>query len=199
MDAAFWNKRYATDSHIYGESPNDFVAEMAGHIPAGPVLCLAEGEGRNAVHLATLGYQVTAVDHSEVGMAKARRLAQLRGVKIETIVADLEHFAITPGAWSGIISIFAHLPPALRHRIHRAVVEGLRAGGIFILEAYTPAQLAFDTGGPKEPERLMTAAGLREELSGVEFLTARELERDVVEGNGHSGRGAVVQVLARRN
>jgi len=198
MDATFWNDRYAAADHVYGEEPNAFVAEVAAHIPAGPVLCLAEGEGRNAVHLAKSGHLVTAVDQSEVGLAKARRLAAAHGVEITAVTADLGGYDIAPGAWAGIIATFAHLPPAVRRRIHRSVVAGLMPGGVFILEAYTPAQLAFDTGGPKAPELLMTLAGLREELSGLEFQIARELERDVIEGTGHTGRGAVVQVLARR-
>jgi hypothetical protein len=198
MDATFWNDRYAAADHVYGEEPNAFVAEVAAHIPAGPVLCLAEGEGRNAVHLAKSGHLVTAVDQSEVGLAKARRLAAAHGVEITAVTADLGGYDIAPAAWAGIIATFAHLPPAVRRRIHRSVVAGLMPGGVFILEAYTPAQLAFDTGGPKAPELLMTLAGLREELSGLEFQIARELERDVIEGTGHTGRGAVVQVLARR-
>ncbi|MGB7769440.1 MAG: methyltransferase domain-containing protein [Verrucomicrobiia bacterium] len=198
MDTAFWNDRYAAAGHVYGEAPNAFVAEVAPQIPAGPVLCLAEGEGRNAVHLATLGHHVTAVDQSEVGLAKARRLAAARGVEIETVPANLANYSITPGAWAGIVATFAHLPPALRRRVHRDVVAGLQPGGVFVLEAYTPAQLAFGTGGPKSPELLMTLADLREELSGLDFLIARELERDVTEGAGHTGRAAVVQVLARQ-
>ena len=108
------------------------------------------------------------------------------------------NYDITAGAWAGIIATFAHLPPVLRHRIHRDVAAGLMPGGVFILEAYTPAQLAFDTGGPKAPELLMTLAELRGELCGLEFEIARELERDVTEGAYHTGRGAVVQILARR-
>lgn len=199
MDAAFWNDRYAVPGHVYGETPNAFVEQVGSQIPAGPVLCLAEGEGRNAVHLATLGHRVTAVDQSEVGLAKAQRLAKTRGVKIETRITDLADYAITADAWAGIVATFAHLPPALRRRVHREVVTGLQPGGVFILEAYTPAQLAFGTGGPKSPELLMTWAGLRDELSGLELLVARELEREVIEGHGHTGRGAVVQILARRH
>ena len=197
MDAASWNNRFATPQYIYGETPNAFVAEMAAQIPAGPVLCLAEGEGRNAVHLATLGHRVTAVDQSEAGLAKARRLAAAHGVEIETVLADLGNFTIKPGIWSGIVATFAHLPPAIRCQVHAQAVRGLRPGGVFVLEAYIPAQLAFDTGGPKSPELLMTLAGLRDELAGLELLVGREIERDVIEGNGHTGRGAVVQVLAR--
>ncbi len=198
MDVTFWNSRYAVPDHVYGEAPNAFVAEVASRIPAGPVLCLAEGEGRNAVHLAALGHHVTAVDQSEVGLTKARRLARARGVEIETLVTDLTHYTIVAGAWAGIVATFAHLPPALRRRIHREVVTGLKPGGVFILEAYTPAQLAFGTGGPKSPELLMTLSAVREELSGLELLIGREFEREVMEGGGHTGRGAVVQILARR-
>ena len=199
MDAAFWNNRFAAPHFIYGETPNAFVAEMTAQIPAGPVLCLAEGEGRNAVHLATLGYRVTAVDQSEAGLAKARRLAAARGVEIETVLADLGNFIIKPGVWSGIVATFAHLPPAIRRQVHAQAADGLRPGGVVILEAYTPAQLAFDTGGPKSPELLMTLVGLREELAGLEFVIGREIEREVIEGDGHTGRGAVVQILARRH
>ena len=198
MDVTFWNNRYAAAHYVYGEAPNAFLAEMASEIPAGPVLCLAEGEGRNAVHLATLGHRVTAVDQSEAGLAKAWRLAVARNVEIETVIANLENFTIEPGVWSGIVATFAHLPPAIRRKVHAQAVCGLRLGGVFILEAYSPAQLAFDTGGPKSPELLMNLAGLRDELTGLEFLVGREIEREVIEGDGHTGRGAVVQILARR-
>jgi hypothetical protein len=119
-------------------------------------------------------------------------------VEIETVLADLANYSIATGAWAGIVATFAHLPPALRRRVHHDVMAGLQPGGVFVLEAYTSAQLAFGTGGPKSPERLMTLDGLREELSGLEFLIARELERDVIEGSGHTGRAAVVQILAEK-
>ncbi|HLP07047.1 MAG TPA: methyltransferase domain-containing protein [Opitutaceae bacterium] len=199
MDAHFWNDRYAADAeHIFGTAPNEFLASVAPQIRPGPVLCLAEGEGRNAVHLAALGHAVTAVDQSEVGLAKAARLAAARGVALTTIVADLSTFAIEPGVWSGIVSIFAHLPPELRRSVHAAAVRGLAPGGVFILEAYTPAQLAFATGGPKDPVRLMQLRDLRNELAGLELLVAQETEREVREGPAHSGRAAVVQILGRR-
>ena len=171
---------------------------MAAALPPGDVLCLAEGEGRNAVHLAGLGHRVTAVDQSAIGLAKARKLAAARGVVIETVQADLEIYQIDPGAWAGIVATFAHLPPPLRRRVHRDVVRGLQPGGVFILEAYTPRQLALGTGGPQSLELLMTLDDLREELAGLEFEVAQELERDVTEGAYHHGRGAVVQVLGRR-
>ncbi|MEI6604486.1 MAG: class I SAM-dependent methyltransferase [Verrucomicrobiota bacterium] len=198
MDTAFWDDRYAAGEYAYGEAPNTFVAAMAQQIPDGPVLCLAEGEGRNAVSLARLGHHVTAVDQSAMGLAKAQRLAEASGVVIETVHANLDSYRIMPGAWAGVVATFAHLPPALRRKVHAAVVQGLKPGGVFILEAYTPAQLVLGTGGPKVPELLMTLDNLRDELAGLEFVVAREIERDVTEGCFHQGRGAVVQILARR-
>lgn len=198
MDAGFWNERYSHGHFVYGESPNGFLAECAAMIPGGPVLCVAEGEGRNAVFLAGLGHKVTAVDQSDIGLAKARQFAARRGVHLETACTDLADYPLAPGAWSGIVAIFAHLPPDLRRRMHRDAVHGLQPGGVFILEAYTPAQLAFDTGGPKAAGLLMSLSDLREELSGLDFLVARETERDIREGMFHTGLGAVVQILARK-
>lgn len=193
-----WDQRFAADEYVYGTNPNAFVAEMAAKIPAGPVLCLAEGEGRNAVHLAQLGHAVTAVDQSAVGLAKAARLAVTRGMQVVTIAANLENYVIETSAWAGIVMTFGHLPPPLRRSVHAHVVAGLQPGGIYLLEAYTPAQIALGTGGPKDPSLCMTIAALREELAGLEFVVGRECERDVIEGTGHTGRGAVVQVMARR-
>lgn len=198
MDADRWNQRYDMPEYFYGEQPNGFVAAHAYLIPPGPVLCLAEGEGRNAVFLAGCGHPVEAVDGSSVGMAKAHQLATRRGVTITTHVADLADFVITPGHWSGIIATFTHFPPPLRRQVHAAVVAGLRPGGIYLLEAYTPAQLAHGTGGPKEPALLMQLDDLRAELAGLEFEIGREIERKVTEGLGHTGLAAVVQVAARR-
>jgi SAM-dependent methyltransferase len=117
LDTAFWNDRYAGADYFYGTAPNDFLASVAEVIPAGSVLCLAEGEGRNALFLAGRGHAVTAIDQSEAGLAKARALAQTRGVPLTTVAADLANFDIAPQAWAGVVAIFMHLPPALRRAV----------------------------------------------------------------------------------
>jgi SAM-dependent methyltransferase len=192
-----WDGRYSDAEYVYGTAPNEFLAVVADRIPnKGKVLSLAEGEGRNAVYLAELGCKVLAVDASAVGLGKAQRLAEERGVTIETRVADLAGFHIEPNAWDAIVSIFCHLPSGIRGSLHRKVVAGLRPGGVFVLEAYTPAQLKLKTGGPPTADMLMTLTALRSELQGLHFTHAREIERDVIEGKFHTGRGAVVQVVA---
>ena len=193
-----WDERYSEPGFAYGTEPNEFLATAANQIPAGPVLTLGEGEGRNAAYLAGLGCRVVAVDQSEVGLAKARRLAADRGLKIETVCADLAGYPIEPGAWAGIVSIFCHLPRRIRLPLYATVVRGLRPGGALVLEAYTPNQIGRGTGGPKDPDMLMTLAGLREELAGLEFVHARELDREVREGAYHTGVASIVQVVGLR-
>jgi len=194
-----WDQRYSIEEYVYGTEPNEFLAEtLRGLNNGGRALCLAEGEGRNAVFLAGRGYEVHAVDASAVGLAKAEHLARERGVHIVTEVANLDGYRIDPGAWDLIVSIFCHLPAPVRRALHREVAAGLRPGGHLVLEAYTPAQLVLGTGGPPDPALMMTLAELREELAGLHFEQAREIERDVHEGSLHTGRGAVVQIVARR-
>ena len=193
-----WDERYSGSEYAFGTKPNDFLASVVDRIPRGRVLSLAEGEGRNAVFLAEQGCDVTAVDSSSVGLAKARRLADERGVNIETTVADLNDFAIEPASWDGVVSIFCHLPEPLRARVHEAVVQGLTPGAVFILEAYTPKQLEYRTGGPPTAELMMSLDDLRRELDGLVFEHAIELTRRIEEGQFHSGQSAVVQVLARK-
>jgi SAM-dependent methyltransferase len=190
-----WDERYSQSEYVYGTEPNDFLVSATPYIPPGRVLCLAEGQGRNAVYLASQGYRVTGVDASAVGLAKAQQLALDRGVTIDTIVADLGDFTIQPDSWDAIVSIFCHLPPPIRAEIHRQVASGLRAGGAFVLEAYTPRQLEFKTGGPPTAELMMDAATLQQELQGLEFQHLAEIERDVYEGAYHHGRAAVVQAI----
>lgn len=167
-------------------------------LPKQRILSLCEGEGRNAVFLASQGYDVSAVDASRVGMQKAEALAQQRNVKIKTDVADMAFYTIQPNAWDGIILIFAHLPRLIRQRIYHQTVAGLRAGGVLLLESYGPNQLKFNTGGPKDIDMLPSLTELQSEISGLEFLIAQEVERDVLEGHFHNGRGAVVQIVGRR-
>ena len=197
-NAGEWDERYAAAEFAYGTEPNAFLASVAERIPAGPALCLAEGQGRNAVFLAKRGHAVTALDQSAVGLARATELAAREGVAITTVVADLADYEIARGAWSAIISVWAHVPRALRARVHAQVVAGLAPGGAFILEAYTPAQIGRGTGGPSSPDVLPTLAELRTELAGLTFEIGREIERDVREGRYHQGMSSVVQVLARR-
>lgn len=196
MSATFWNERYSALDYVYGTEPNDFIRAEGHRIPPGPVLCLAEGEGRNAVFVAALGHPTTAVDLSAAGLRKAAALAAKRGVAVDLVEADLATFEIPPRTYSGIVSVFAHVPPDVRKRVHAKVVRGLVTGGVFLLEAYRPEQIAFGTGGPRDPTLMMTRSDLERDLQGLDLVVLREIERDVHEGSFHGGRSATVQVVA---
>jgi len=192
-----WNERYSAHEYVYGTEPNAFLAEHA-HLLRGPVLSLAEGEGRNAVYLASLGLEVHGVDQSDVGLSKAQALARSRGVTIRTEVADLRTFAPEAGAYRSAVSISAHLPTAVRKRLYPLIEQCLTPGGIVLLEAYAVAQLGRNTGGPKDADMLMSAATLAREFPNLEPILLQELERDVHEGIGHTGLASVVQFIGRR-
>jgi SAM-dependent methyltransferase len=161
----FWDDLYRGEGYAYGRAPNDFLLAEAYRIPRGRVLCLAEGEGRNATFLAGLGYTVTAVDLSAVALRKAERLALERWVALDVVQADLTTFEPKKRGFAGIISIFAHLPAAVRKRLHALVPAALVPGGVFLMEAYIPEQIALGTGGPCDPAALAPLEELESELS----------------------------------
>ena len=197
-DKKFWNERYASDEYLYGSDPNSFLVEQADLL-TGPVLSLSEGEGRNAVFLALLGLKVHGVDISEVALTKATALAELNNVEIQTEVADLAIFKPEENFYGSVISISAHLSSSIRANLYPLVEKCLKPGGIITLEAYSESQLTRNTGGPKDIDMLMTIDKLQCEFPNCEPILVRELEREISEGEGHSGLASVVQFVARKN
>jgi SAM-dependent methyltransferase len=193
-----WDERYNENEYVYGKAPNEFLVANYSTIPAGRVLSLAEGEGRNAVFLARQGYAVTAVDGSRVGLQKAGRLAKDNGVEIELVHADLVDYEIAESAWDGIVSIFCPLPAAIRSEVYGNAVRGLKSGGVFLLEAYTPAQIKYGTGGGNSVDTMTSKDSLLADLAGLHVTHLKELEREVIEGKYHTGLAAVVQAIARK-
>ena len=192
-----WDTRFADEDFFYGTQPNDFLREHADKL-TGPVLSLAEGEGRNAVFLAERGLHVVGVDGSRVGLAKAQALAKQRGVSIETEVADLADYMPTANHYAAVISIFAHLPNVIRKRLNPLLEQALQPGGILLLEAYSEQQLPRTTGGPKDLDMLMSVDKVREEFPSLEPVLLHEIEREVHEGRGHNGLASVVQFIGRK-
>lgn len=194
----FWDERYSAAPLAYGSEPNDFVREVADRLPPGRVLCLGEGQGRNAVFLAQRGFDVTAMDQSRIGLGRAEALAAEHGVRITTVAADLAEFMIEPLAFAAIVSVFVHLSLPLRREVHERVMHGLAEGGAYVFEQYGPDQNHYKTGGPDELEKRPGLETLRPELSKLDFEIGREVVRDVTEGVYHTGLASTVQILARR-
>ena len=197
--ADFWNTRFAVSEFIYGEAPNDFLREQAARLaPGSRVLSLGEGEGRNALFLAKQGHALTAVDASHEGLAKVLARAAAAGVDITAVLADLARYQPGEAQFDAVVSVFCHLPSALRRTVMARAIAALKPGGLLIMEGYTPRQLAFNTGGPKDADMLLEADIVRDELAGLELLHFVELEREVVEGSYPPGRASVLQVVARK-
>jgi SAM-dependent methyltransferase len=196
LTTKFWDERYARKDYVYGTDPSDFLAEHWSKLPSGgEILCLADGEGRNGVFLATKGMRVTGVDSSAVGLEKARHLAAEREVPFQTVVADLGTWDVGEGRWDGIVSIWAHLPAPMRATLHPRLARALRPGGILLLEHYHPRQLGYGTGGPPDPTMMLTLEELEATFAGWSHLHAFEGERIVVEGQGHGGMSYVTQAI----
>lgn len=193
-----WDKTYSTDAYVYGEQPNLFLQQQVAQIPLGNVLCLADGEGRNSVFLAKLGYNVTAVDLSLVGLEKAKKLADKHNVNVNYIHADLAAFDLGSEQWDGIVAIFCHLPQSLRQSLHSRLAPSLKKNGVYLVEGYTPEQLNYKTGGPPNAEMMLSKQILLDEIEALNFLYLEELEREVHEGINHNGLGHVVQAIGRK-
>ena len=195
----FWDQRYADADYAYGRAPNEFLVAQLAHIRAGgEVLCVADGEGRNSVWLASQGLQVTAVDISPQGMNKARALAQEQGVPLHTEVADLSTYEMGEARWDAVVSIFLHLPPLLRRSFHARCLRALKPGGVFIYEAYGDRQSGLGTGGPKELALLPPASDVAADFGAAELIHAYAGLREVREGALHSGQGYVLQFVVRK-
>ncbi|MCB6182026.1 DUF1653 domain-containing protein [Leeia sp. TBRC 13508] len=195
----FWNARFSATEYVYGTEPNDFLKSQAHRFPANSkVLSIGEGEGRNASFLAGAGIQMHAIEASSEGAAKIAKLAADRGQQITVMQQDLNTYTFEENTWDGVVSIFCHLPSALSAKVLPSIVNALKPGGYFVMEVYTPRQLAYGTGGPKDSDMLYEPDDVRRWLNGLELVHFAEIERSVVEGTFHTGNSRVLQVVAQK-
>ena len=195
-----WDEEFAKPGYRYGTEPNSFLVEMADRLPPGArVIAAGDGEGRNGVWLASQGHQVLALDASAVGLAKARALADERGVAIETAVVDLSTYVPEEASADAVVLIYVHMPPAVRRAAHRNLARALKPGGLIILEAFHRDQLGRTSGGPKDAAMLFDLALLAEDFGPeIRPVHSFEGEVDLDEGRGHIGRGVVVRFVGVR-
>ena len=199
---AFWSARYrdAGDDYLFGTAPNTFLAAQAERFSAGmSVLSVADGEGRNSVWLAEQGCAVTAAEISPVALEKATKLARGRHVAVDFMQADILNWTWPTSAFDAVVGIFIQfVGPAERARQLAGMKQAVQPGGLLFLQGYTPKQLEYRTGGPSAVENLYTEALLREIFSDWEIMLLHEHEDLIDEGRGHSGRSALIDLIARK-
>ncbi|MDR6124834.1 2-polyprenyl-3-methyl-5-hydroxy-6-metoxy-1,4-benzoquinol methylase [Bacillus sp. SLBN-46] len=194
-----WNNRFAAEHYVYGTEPNVFLNEMQKRLKlSGEVLTIAEGEGRNAVFLAEQGMNVTAWDYAEYGLAKIKKLADERGVAVQTELVDLNGATWGNDQWDEVVCIFGHFPAELRRKTLQGVKGAVKPGGYFITEVYSRYQLPYNSGGPKDLGFLYTPEDFLQTFNDwriVHFFMG-EVERH--EGEFHNGLSHVIQFVGQK-
>src|SRR6516164_1383267 len=189
-----WEERYRTPDYVFGTAPNYFLASCRALLPkSGKALAIADGEGRNGVWLAEQGLDVVSTDFSPAALAKAQALARRRGVTLRTIEADITKWDIPEAEFDVIAAIFFQfVTPPQRARIFAGIRNGLKPGGLLLLEGYGPKQLEYKTGGPSELENLYTEELLRAEFAGFFELRVTSYDSMMSEGIRHVGMAAQI-------
>jgi len=193
-----WNERYSSEDFLFGKEPNRFFKEQLDHLKPGKILLPAEGEGRNAVYAAKLGWEVYAFDASGVGQDKALQLAEQEGVSINYEIGLIENFEPESDAYDAIALIYCHLQPGIRTQFFEKLAASLAPEGVILLEGFRKEQIGMHSGGPRDVEMLFS-----EELLSEEFrmLAPLELSSESIwldEGLGHQGEARVVRMIGRR-
>ena len=198
--AGNWNRRFDVPDYVFGTEPNEWLRSHADvWKPGQRILSVADGEGRNGVWLARQGLLVDAFDVSEVGIAKARALASSQGVAVNFSVSDCDAFPWPEAAYDGIVAIFIQFAdPGLRERLFQHMRRALKPGGFLVLQGYTLKQLEYRTGGPGIASHLYSPEMLRAAFDGMDIIDLREYEAELAEGPGHSGRSALLGLVARK-
>jgi SAM-dependent methyltransferase len=191
-----WDERYARQEYIYGTEPNKFLKEQLSLLKPGRILFPAEGEGRNAVFAASIGWETDAFDQSVEGQRKAIKLATHKGVSIDYYIQSLNDWNPEPDQYDCIALIFVHLPEGLRQQVHNAVIRSLKPGGTLLLEAFTLNQLPRTSGGPKTAELLFTRELIVSDFKELIFTEFAETQTTLNEGPLHQGLADVIQLTA---
>lgn len=194
----FWNKRYAIEEYAYGMEPNKFFKEQIRKLKPGKILLPAEGEGRNAVFAARLGFDVIAFDPSVEGKTKALQLAEQHQVNIDYRIESYESIMLEENSVDVLVMIFAHIPQQLRREYHQKLLKYLKPGGTLILEGFSKKQIDKDTGGPKDISMLFSQEELKSDFNSMSDMAITKKDINLKEGIYHQGIASVIQLIGKK-
>ncbi len=192
----FWDNRYSDKQFVYGVQPNAYIKKKLDKLTPGKILFPAEGEGRNAIYAAKLGWDVTAFDSSEVGKSKALHLAEQNQVSLNYIISDAESF-ISKEKFDVLALCYAHFSFETRPQIHKQLVSYVKPGGIIIFEAFSKEQLEYNSGGPKNEKMLFSIEEIKNEFPNVEFTELTKKLVELNEGEHHKGTASVIRFVGK--
>jgi len=194
VDQRQWDELYASTELVWTAEASRFVVEELAGLPAGRALDLGAGEGRNAIWLAEHGWQVTAVDFSAVGLAKAAELAAGRGVTgVRWVEADLREYQPGPAAYDLVLLAYVHLPPDEFGALLQRAASALAPGGTLLVVGHDVDNIAHGHGGPQDPRILHRVQDVVAALPGLTIQRAEQARRPVLTGDGE--RAAIDTVV----
>jgi len=199
-----WNERYSDEAFAYGEEPNSYLKEQLIKLPVGSILFPAEGEGRNAVFAAKLGWNVSAFDISNEGKNKAIKLAEKNHVTIDYQVGELEKMHFGSEQFDAIALIYAHFPANIKSAYHKKLDSYLKKNGIIIFESFSKKHIDYvkaneKVGGPKDIESLFSIDEIKTDFPNYTIIELVEQEIELNEGLYHNGTGSVIRFVGRKN
>lgn len=198
-----WDERYSNEAFAFGENPNEFLKETLPQFIPEKALFAAEGEGRNAVFAAGLGWEVSAFDLSEFGKMKAEKLATKNKVNIDYTVGDIQTLKYDANSFDALVMIFAHFPASIKSSCHQKLISYLNPGGIVIFEAFSKNHIQYNSinpkvGGPKDIDQLYSIEEIKKDFKDFEIIELIETETDLSEGLYHIGKGSVIRFVGRK-
>jgi hypothetical protein len=191
----FWDDRFSIEEYVYGTEPNTFFKSVIDELVPGTILLPGEGEGRNAVYAARLGWKVHALDFSNAGKHKAMKLASEYQVEFEYDIGDLRYLEYNR-KYDAIAVIFVHFPPEVRKSFHKKLISALNTDGIIFIELFDKKQIKNNTGGPKDIDMLNSVAELQNDFRDLDIRLIRNETVQILEGTYHSGQAEVVRMIA---
>lgn len=198
-----WNERYSKEEFAYGKEPNHYLKEQLEKLEVGKILFPAEGEGRNGVYAAKLGWEVFAFDISVEGKKKALRLAQTNQVTIDYQVGELQTLDYSIEQFDAIALIYAHFPADIKSTYHKTLDKYLRKNGNIIFEAFSKKHIDYiskneKVGGPRDLASLFSIEELKSDFANYEIIELVEKEIELSEGLFHNGTGSVIRFVGRK-
>ena len=201
----FWDARFGEEGFAYGDRASRLLMGWQDTIQADcrRALVPACGEGRDAVWLARLGLDVTAIDLSPVGLEKTQALAERHKVRVTTLEADLMAWDWPEAGFDLVAAMFAHMPPDVRPGLHERMQSALAPGGYLFLEGFTPEQIEYQerygSGGPPVREMLFAPEAIKSDFDGLAPLAFWTGVESLTEGRYHTGPAALLRAVFRRN